>query len=387
MFKIENKKLINRSNYYTLILGVLVFLTNLSQVPILNQNRYFKYFLLIIWIVIFFHFLWINLTISKEIILLGSVLILFDIYVLLCNIFLNIPFYYSPFFIPINMSILIFITGYFFGKEITNHFLRILSFFYVKSSIILAFFIYLNYFFNKDWLNVVGYLYPSKNSASFIFAISIIMLLLNLTKQNLVFKIFDISILSIVLIMLKSRATILSLIIVILFNFLKSHKKSKTSLFIIFSIFIFFILFNDIFFLFVDKIIFNNLKGNSLDVITSGRVEQINIFLRLIPSYLFFGNGNYYIESFPLSILISYGILGSIPVLILVLLPLYIIEFKRKIPNLSVLRNFVFLIFILSIFNSLFEQLTPFGPGVKSFMLWLSSGILASSVGDKGVVT
>ena len=101
----------------------------------------------------------------------------------------------------------------------------------------------------------------------------------------------------------------------------------------------------------------------------------MSFFLTNFKEDYFIGQGNVWVESFPLNTLLNYGILGSIPVFVIWLIPLNFL--KRKNYRDKKLYNSLSLIYVVYMINSIFEALAPFGPGVKCYMLWLICGIYA----------
>lgn len=76
--------------------------------------------------------------------------------------------------------------------------------------------------------------------------------------------------------------------------------------------------------LYIKEIILNNKDINDLTAVTSNRDLHVEYFKANFGMYWFSGTGGTYLESMPLAVLMSYGILGGIPVLLFSLQPLYI---------------------------------------------------------------
>ena len=77
----------------------------------------------------------------------------------------------------------------------------------------------------------------------------------------------------------------------------------------------------------------------------------------------------------PLTVLLSYGVIGGLPILLFSLFPLYI-----GMKNIKYLKYRVFCSVIMSLgivmwVNGIFEEQSPFGPGVKCYFLWLVTGL------------
>jgi hypothetical protein len=131
---------------------------------------------------------------------------------------------------------------------------------------------------------------------------------------------------------------------------------------------------------------FRGAPGSSLDIFSSGRIAQYEIFFDMFPRYVLSGTGGTYIESFPLAAMLSFGLGGSFPVLLLALAPLIYCAKPRLGEGLSILRGTVLFIWIVSIVNGFFEELAPFGPGTKSYLLWLLTGLWLALTQERRVV-
>ena len=126
--------------------------------------------------------------------------------------------------------------------------------------------------------------------------------------------------------------------------------------------------------------------GSSLDTLSSGRITHYQIFLDMFPRYVLFGTGGTYLESFPLAAILSFGLVGSFPLLLLALAPLIYCAKPRLGEGLSLLRAMVLFIWIGSIVNSFFEELAPFGPGSSYYFLWLLTGFWLALTQERGLV-
>lgn len=63
----------------------------------------------------------------------------------------------------------------------------------------------------------------------------------------------------------------------------------------------------------INEIIFNN-RDMSINSLSSGRDVHWKRFAQEFGDYMFVGTGGTYLESMPLAVLFSYGIIGGIPV-------------------------------------------------------------------------
>lgn len=125
----------------------------------------------------------------------------------------------------------------------------------------------------------------------------------------------------------------------------------------------------------INGILLSNGKG-SLDSISSGRITLIieawNVF-KLSP---IFGIGPYYVDCAPMELLTEYGVLGFILCLPSYFLILYVLIKGRW--SKKVEWNYLLLLFVVFLLNSLFEAYTPYGPGLRTFVLWMLAGEIAA---------
>lgn len=368
-------------------LALICFATNMSQLPILLGNSIVKTSLLFFWILLFGYIIF-NYSdkLKFSIIPIVGLVMIFDVTILLEQLFIGQGYLTSNFIYPIHLSLFILIISYFVGQVSDSLIINKIAKFYVISSLILALFIYFDTFRGTDWSNSMGYLYGSKNSISQILLIAIVFLAMYYKgKQNFV-KWIAIGFLTSLILMLKSRATITGLILVLLyFTFIYIKPKSnKIVLILLFFIAVITIYKNQqLYDLIISKIILNNRAYTDLETISSGRIDHLNYFIVYFPDKWITGYGNVYLESFPLAALMSYGIIGATPLFILSLAPLYVCYKYREEKRFNKLRTMVIVISIIMLTNGMFEELSPFGPGVKCYMLWLTTGLYLGQLKSK----
>ena len=374
-------KRVGEISFYILL--VVCFFTNISQIPYFVENGITQYLSQPLW---GFLFLWIVLSFdwvfSKEFIYLFT----YYAFLALCAVFMDIFFQgeylLSSIFINVTISILIFFVGCFFSG-IDRQRIDLLLKGYVYSSFVVSCFVFFGYFWGKVDLQSSAYAYASKNSISLIILTAIIIIFhfhscerngnpvnLNLMKIMGIFLV-------IVLSVLRSRAVILALIIICFyfigrFFILEKMTKRKALLVVCLvaaSSFCFFIYSDFIFY----KILLAGRNADSLNDISSGRVDIIMSFPDLINDKYMTGIGDIYFECYPLSVFLNFGIPFGTFVLILSCIPLWLVKGIKK-------KNSYYGLFMMIIFsyytNSLFEGLAPVGPGAKCYFLWLLAGIL-----------
>lgn len=314
--------------------------------------------------------------------------ILINIIFLLLTIFTQNNYFNSNLFMPINMCCFFSIVGFFCNKYSNFNTLDKINKIIVMCTLVMAFFIFKENFFGNDWDNSSSYQYTAKNSAATIFLVAVIIIVIFFKDFNRFFAVLSMFFLSVVIIMTKSRANLVCLLIVMLYVVLIYIKNYKLKIFLITLIIGTGILLfmNDSFYnLIINKIFFNNRSKTDLSTITSGRNTQYDHFFKMIPKYWLRGTGGTYIECNILATLLSYGLLGGIPVIIYSFYPALCVLKKNKNKNKTnnKLKHLVFLLSIMLIVNGLFEELAPFGPGVKCFSLWFYFGFYIGNLRRK----
>lgn len=364
-------------NKYFIIL--LVFITNLSQLPFLIGNGLFKIVNYSLWLLSL-----IILIINKKNIVIKNKYKIYFLYIfiLLISVFFvifgknsntNIIF-------PLSISMFVLFIGYNFGNIYKMEDFKLIAYSFIISGLIVAMSVFLQMISNGfTWTSRV-YAYASKNSVSQILVTVFILLAVFQQKQNKTFKLifnFIFVLLFIELCMLKSRASLLCIIFILIYliSSKKVVKSTKTFFLIMFLVFIVLIIFYPNFKQFIiDNIIFAGRDSNSLSSISSGRTEMLESFFQLFKESPFFGHGNFYFENMQLGALLEYGFIGGLVINIIAILPI-IYAIKNYRLNSSINNQTLMLLAISYYINGFFEQLSPFGPGVKCYFLWFLYGL------------
>lgn len=360
---------------------IAIINSNLSQMPFLIENGLGRLISIFSWLILFFAILINKLVFIKNNLLFLILLMSLFVISFLIGEFIKPGFYFSSSLVyPFLLSMFILLVGFFSSTRINEKHFKYITLAYVLSALIVSIAVYFDSFASGFAWESRQYNYGSKNSVSQILLTAAILLITYYKPKRMSYLLVQWGISALLLLqmlMLKSRASILGILImvILLLFFYKDRDVKKLIIIIIIIIFSSFIILNESFYeLIVNNIIFGNRNSNNLNDLSSGRYSMFSDFPKLFSENPWLGRGGYYIESFPLSALIQYGILGAIPLLIIAIYPLFWaiknLEMKSRI-------NVVFVIIASTyIFNGFFEELTPFGPGVKNFMLWLIFGIL-----------
>lgn len=360
------------------ILVLACIISTLSQLPILLGSGIVKLSVFACWILLLLYILYayrgkFKLNITEVIFCIYS----FDFFLITAQLLTGKNYLSSNLVYPINLSVFIFIVSYLVGQVVGADIIDKISKYYIASCLIVAIYVFFETFKGADWSNSLGYLYTSKNSLAQILLVALIFILFFQVKMKVIFRWGSTIFIIAMLVMLKSRATLIGLAITFIYWGTIAKKKRKERIILLVLItFIIIVLTNDnLYDLLINKIILNNRVATDLNTISSGRMDHVNIFIYNIKEFWGIGNGGMYLESFPLASLISYGIVGFMPIIILAFMPLVKCFKKPKSKSLLNLRHVVILLSLTMLVNGLFEELSPFGPGVKCYMLWLLFGL------------
>lgn len=358
----------------------------LTQMPDLIGSSILKSVSLFIWILLFFILIINSKIIINEVLLKVIIFyILFIIFIGIMQIITNREYLKAIGVYPLNVSLFIFFIGYMLSDKLDNiQFKKVITW-YSSIVVLVVFKVYLQIKDVLDWSGNFGYAYSEKNSIATIALTVIVSLLIYRNKINVKYKfVLNVTIIFLLfsMVVLKSRATfvsaIMALIVYVLFN--KEGYKNTFRIIAITILSIIVIVTNEnLYSIIVEKIIFNKMdytQGYNVYMMTSGRSEHLSIFMQKFSEKPIIGVGYFWLESFPLCMLMQFGIIGCIPMFLIALSPLIwslkqFILIKKDLNDIITLTMMYSVIFIT---NGFFEAASPFGPGVKCFVLWLVFG-------------
>jgi hypothetical protein len=229
------------------------------------------------------------------------------------------------------------------------------------------------------------YVYSSKNSVSQILLTAwILILILKLNEGKLLKKIFYICCFFIsfyCIIFLKSRSTIIGIpivVILIIINKNINKKVMKRTLFLILLIFVIFLINRNTLNILVNEVMYAGRDARDISDISSGRSDEWENFFNDWKGNEIFGKGSAKRESIILTTFLEYGILGGVPLLIIAIYPIRWGIHRMRLYKSTNLLIFTSIAFVYTI-NGFFEQLAPFGPGVKCYFLWFIFGLFKSN--------
>lgn len=375
---------INRlNNYKTRIMFVCVvcFLTNLSQMPFLVEQSLTRYISIPIWLLMaLIAIRWDHFFSLKKI---QGVLLLFVFYVIYYSIaqVFNTNFRLSALPYNVILSLFVFVVGTLVGKFVDSNGIRKLCTAFFLSGMIVCTSVFFTYVFGKS-LTGPFYLYSSKNSVSQVLITTwLIILLVKFNEEGLFRKVIYaicFMFLTWTMIALKSRATLIGMPIAFIWILMhgKANKKARNIVIFILVIFVFLMLNDDFSSFFVEEIVYRGKDGGNIEAITSGRSSEWEHFGNDWSQNWLFGCGRAKRESLILTALLEYGILGGVPILILAIYPfVWGMRHINKADTHYLLFTTLGLVYVS---NGIFEQLAPFGPGVKCYYLWFLFGMFAS---------
>lgn len=253
---------------------------------------------------------------------------------------------------------------------------------YIVASLILGVSIYLKYFMGVSNASRI-FLYNEKNSAALILVTALVFVIFTGLDKKKKFKILSymaIVFFAALVIIMKSRGTYVSLcivVVILIFNGNASRRLKILLSIVVLALLIYFLTHEQQFQYILDKYIFAGRNSSDLNDISSGRVvEWENFWIDMSGGWIL-GHGRMKRETLILTALLEFGF----PVGCLIISIAYTPILKgRYFIKLRTNNALIFLTISLSYCaNMFFEQLAPFGPGVKCFMLWLLLGIYSSN--------
>ncbi|ANE40854.1 hypothetical protein JM64_01660 [Fervidobacterium ngatamarikiense] len=360
-----------------MLTGLGVFFTVISQAKVMWNNVAFEAMPHIIWFLLLLTVFVKRRNLDLDI-KFFAVLFLFDLFLLIAQITTGKEYLSSNLVIPIHLSAYVYMVAYNVGKVSRISIFQRAAKYYVASVILLSVFIYINAFHGRDWLNSAYYLYGAKNSAAPIIVVGALLIIIFDLFRSKILKTAVMTFLIVLVFMMKARSSITGLFVSILyysFVGVKGDRKKFVYAAVIFAT-VFLVFTNSYLYdLVINRIILINRYNADLDEIASGRISQIKMSKNIFPLAPLVGHGGFSIDSFPLVSLASYGILGSIPVFMLSTYP-FLKRLKRTVLDQS--EKIEKLIVILGLFMwvvGVFEELSPFGPDTRCFMLWTMAGL------------
>lgn len=366
------------------LFSLAIVFSLISQLPMLLDSEISTY-MKMFWVIPGIYIIPKNLKLleNKSVTIFLAFLLFFSFYCMLMEIITGSP-YVGADLNNILISFLIFLVSIcFFANNHSQKVLNVICCILLFVSMIVAYIVSTSASLITS-LSELQYAYQNKNSMGQILLSSILFCSflyrpsLNLTK---LYKWGGIAFLIVVMMVLKSRATILGFIFAVLYVvFFQKNKKIKYFLFLLVLLFLLFVMFNSsVYEILIDNILFANQDFNDFNALSSNRADGYPLIFNGFLKSPFWGNGNKYFDCMPLIMLYQYGLFGAGIVFFFLI---YLFLVLKKHHSKCSLNNLSYLLLCVFLINSLFEAQAPFGPGIKSFLLWMTVGFstLNSSV-------
>lgn len=230
------------------------------------------------------------------------------------------------------------------------------------------------------------YAFKAKNSMASILLNIIIVAISCYIPKNGILKVascLSLLLMLVIIFMLKSRATLCGFFFIVFYYVVKYNNfKIRLAVGLVCLVVVIYILINPVAYeIIVEQILFGSRNASDIDDLSSGRVTLFMTQLKKIPGHEFFGTGNYYMDCFPLMMIVQYGIVGSGIVFAFLAKMAYTVTCKFKPRTGICLASY--LLFWSAIVNCLFEAQPPFGPGIKCFLIWTMIGFSFATIFTK----
>ncbi len=372
--KLHNRK---KALVSTNILVLAILLTNLTQMPQLIDLGFNSYITLACWGGLLLYIALsgkFTIQIAKLPALIFAIIFLCTCLVL--QIFTERIYLQSSIVYPYMLSVFVFFVGCLYSNVYNEIDMSKLYISYIISGAAVSIAVFLDAFSDGfSWFSRV-YGYESKNSVSqIILTVVLLLVFADINKKiPTIIKSVTVILLIVLMGMLKSRASLVGIVVIIVYILFskKVRKDLKIITFFATVTFVLAVIFNPTLYeIVVDGIIIAGRSSENLNDISSGRLDMLGDFSRNFGDYWAFGAGRYYLESFPLSLLMQYGVFGCIPIVLYLILPFFIIGKMKNTAN----KPLIMAILICYYTNGLFEELAPLGPGVKCYFLWFLLGL------------
>lgn len=370
----------NTNSRWGLFLAFICFLTNLTQLPYFVERGMTQRLAQILWVlVIALCIINRKLKIYRKLLWMLILSAVFAGLIVALSLVTQQNYIGTRIFYSFYLSLAIFLIGIFLNDSIKLKEFVVIYNSYIFSSYILAVDIWMRFLRGSD-LTTTVYAYGSKNSASLILFTGLVLMIFEWNLQGRVWSairwLMCISMIYI-LICLRSRAVFVCMFLLFTFILIQQRatlKRFKRVLVISVLVTLYLVFTNkNISDVVINGILFAGRDTGNLNDLTSSRLSEWISFPKLFSQYFWIGAGRYKIESFPLSVLVQYGFLGGIFLICCALWPVVFsvrqIRYSEKWITLLLISASYFV-------NGLFEEVAPFGPGVKCYFLWLLFGLM-----------
>ncbi len=369
-------------------LALCCFLTVISQLPQIVELGLSSLLSRMIWLFDFGFLFILRLKSNKEMypqkelivpVILLMVMLIGGIIASLMN---GASYINSSLFSVILLSFFVLLVGFFVGDIITKQDLKKCGNAYIIASIVLAIDVYIMFFRGAD-ITQQTYIYKQKNSAAVILFTALLIAFVQMWYEDNKIRFFInlavIAFFTFMIFIMKTRAMILCFPVVIIIALLKAPvgRKLKIPLLFIVALFACLLANENFYDLIINTIILGGKANGDLNDISTGRSDQWLYFFDYLSGKELLGDGRTELESLILTAPIQWGIPIGVLIIIYAMLPM-IIAIRQINKSKGKNEDLWFLLLLIAVvyfIDAIFEQLAPFGPGVRCFYLWLLTGI------------
>lgn len=383
---------VNNTSFLAKFVGLIVIMSNLSQMPIFVESSMTQFMSMPVWVLLVIYCLITRKKFNISNIRSAVSLSVVFYFILLIMGAVDVAYFRSSLPLVMMISMFVLIVGTCVGPHLSDHDMNTIYACYIISAVVVGVSVYQSSIAGQS-LEGQTYLYDSKNSLCQILLTAwCLILFTKLNVRSIVLRsvyILLLLFLTYEIFVLKSRASMIGIPIILFVAIVRGKGvpfiRKFSLLFILVSVVL---LFNDVFFeFFRDNILYGGRDASDVSELSSGRSDEWAVFGDEFLENPVFGVGRCKKESIILTALLEFGLIGGVPLLLLAIQPL--VYAKKKYKFLKSNTHFLILVSLAITYciNGVFEQLAPFGPGVKCYFLWFMYGIISSSNFQNQIIT
>ena len=366
-------------------LCALCVISNLSYYPLLVKDGWGRRITITLWIVLGVVILLrmkIPLPKSMTLWIYALLTLLFMVNLTLVTIANSKNAFSSHMVTPVLISFIIFLSAASLQADVTPNGIRTVCRVYFDCMAVISvplFFLYLR------GIDLTSRLYEyryGKNEISVLFAAALIVGFTVYAPKKLwqhLFRITAVGFMLLDIIYLRCRSVFLCLAFAVLVLVLQSSRLKRPARIIlalgIVTAVLVLVIRQDWLDAFLNNIIYAGRDARNMDELSSGRGTQIQKGLETFAQHPLFGVARYgrTLDDFYISVLANYGIAGW-PVMVMSVVPLVwgFLQLKQK----TDLHLCFFILAGALVIVATLEELAPFGPGTRCYLLWLLWGLL-----------
>ncbi len=381
MVRTKNRWIVN-------VLCVVIVLTNLSQLPVFVEAGTTQFLSYLAWGLLAACVVLSGIRLNSRVLGIVFFVLFLCVVIGLFTMFTGEDYFNTRIFSCLFISVGVLVISHLIPKNIMqtdSDDFGTIYYAYIFSATIVAVVVYVMYFGSGFSFENAIYAYSSKNSTSQIIITAIVLALFNIRRRKLILNVVTISsivINMVTLFLMRSRASLIGLVVIAVMVVANRNvnKWVRIGMVALVAIFLIVLFTNDDFYkLIVDDILFASRDAEDLDSLSSGRFSEWQKFPSIFAEHPYIGRGRYKFESFPLSVLAQYGaFIGGA----FILFALYPAVFAFRRIRISIHYYILLALTLVYLLNGIFEELSPFGPGVKCYFIWFMFGILLRSDGN-----